>query len=184
MDYVVKGGTLAGDVLLILSGSVFIGLMAQISFVLPFTPVPITGQTFAVLSVGALLGSRRGVLTVAVYLMEGILGLPFFAGGSSGLARLLGPTGGYLIGFLPCAWVTGYLCERGWDRKVRTAVLAMLAGILEINPELYEAAALDGVSSRWQEIFYITIPSMKPQMLFGAVMAIVGTFQAGAIGVT
>jgi len=61
--------------------------------------------------------------------------------------------------------------------------LAMLAGILDINPELYEAAAMDGMSSRWQEIFYITIPSMKPQMLFGAVMAIVGTFQAGAIGV-
>lgn len=61
--------------------------------------------------------------------------------------------------------------------------LAMLAGILEINPELYEAASIDGMSSRWQEIFYITIPSMKPQMLFGAVMAIVGTFQAGAIGV-
>lgn len=62
--------------------------------------------------------------------------------------------------------------------------LAMLAGMLEINPELYEAAALDGLSSRWQEIFFITIPSMKPQMLFGAVMAIVSTFQAGAIGVT
>jgi multiple sugar transport system permease protein len=62
--------------------------------------------------------------------------------------------------------------------------LAMLAGILEINPELYEAAAMDGMSSRWQEIFYITIPSMRPQMLFGAVMAIVSTFQAGAIGVT
>jgi multiple sugar transport system permease protein len=62
--------------------------------------------------------------------------------------------------------------------------LAMLAGILEISPELYEAAAMDGLSSRWQEIFYITIPSMKPQMLFGAVMSIVGTFQAGAIGVT
>ncbi len=61
--------------------------------------------------------------------------------------------------------------------------LAMLAGILEINPELYEAAAIDGMSSRWQEIFYITIPSMKPQMLFGAVMAIVGTFQAGSVGV-
>jgi multiple sugar transport system permease protein len=61
--------------------------------------------------------------------------------------------------------------------------LAMLAGILDINPELYEAAAMDGMSSRWQEIFYVTIPSMKPQMLFGAVMAIVGTFQAGAIGV-
>lgn len=62
--------------------------------------------------------------------------------------------------------------------------LAMLAGILEINPELYEAAAIDGLNSRWQEIFFITIPSMKPQMLFGAVMSIVGTFQAGAIGVT
>jgi multiple sugar transport system permease protein len=61
--------------------------------------------------------------------------------------------------------------------------LAMLAGILDISPELYEAAALDGLKSRWQEIFYITIPAMKPQMLFGAVMAIVGTFQAGAIGV-
>lgn len=61
--------------------------------------------------------------------------------------------------------------------------LAMLAGILEIDPELYEAAAIDGMQSRWQEIFYITIPSMKPQMLFGAVMAIVGSFQAGAVGV-
>jgi multiple sugar transport system permease protein len=61
--------------------------------------------------------------------------------------------------------------------------LAMLAGILEVSPELYEAAAIDGLSSRVQEIFYVTIPSMRPQMLFGAVMAIVGTFQAGAIGV-
>jgi multiple sugar transport system permease protein len=62
--------------------------------------------------------------------------------------------------------------------------LAMLAGILEINPEIYEAGSLDGISNGFQEIVYITIPSMKPQMLFGAVMAIVGTFQAGAIGVT
>lgn len=62
--------------------------------------------------------------------------------------------------------------------------LAMLAGVLEINPELYEAGSLDGIRNRWQEIFYITIPSMKPQMLFGAVMAIVGAFQAGSIGVT
>lgn len=62
--------------------------------------------------------------------------------------------------------------------------LAMLAGILEINPELYEAGSLDGISNRFQEIIHITIPSMKPQMLFGAVIAIVATFQAGAIGVT
>lgn len=62
--------------------------------------------------------------------------------------------------------------------------LAMLAGILEINPEMYEAGSLDGISNRFQEIIHITIPSMKPQMLFGAVMAIVATFQAGTIGVT
>ena len=62
--------------------------------------------------------------------------------------------------------------------------LAMLAGILEINPELYEAGSLDGINNRFQEIVHITIPSMKPQMLFGAVMSLVSTFQAGAIGVT
>ncbi len=62
--------------------------------------------------------------------------------------------------------------------------LAMLAGVLEINPEMYEAGALDGITNRFQEIIYITVPSMKPQMFFGAIMAIVGTFQAGAIGVT
>ncbi len=61
--------------------------------------------------------------------------------------------------------------------------LAMLAGILNIDQSLYEAAYMDGMKNRWQEIFYITIPSMKPQMLFGAVMAVVGTFQVGAIGV-
>jgi multiple sugar transport system permease protein len=61
--------------------------------------------------------------------------------------------------------------------------LAMLAGILNINPELYEAGYIDGISKKWQEIIYITIPSMKPQMLFGAVMSVVTTFQAGAIGV-
>ena len=70
-----------------------------------------------------------------------------------------------------------------WSSK-GVGFLAMLAGILEINPEMYEAGSLDGISNRFQEIIYITIPSMRPQMLFGAVMAIVATFQAGAIGVT
>lgn len=127
-DYLVGPRTLGKDALLVLAGSALIGLMAQVAIPLPFTPVPVTGQTLAVLLVGALLGSRRGMLTVAVYLAEGILGLPVFAGGTSGLPRLLGPTGGYLIGFLAAAGVTGYLCERGWDRIVPTAVLAMLAG--------------------------------------------------------
>ncbi len=124
--------TLGQEVLLILSGSLLVGLMAQIAISLPFTPVPITGQTFGVLLVGALLGSRRGALALGLYLLEGIAGLPVFAGGTGGPARLLGPTGGYLLGFVAAAGVTGWLCERGWDRRVFTAALAMLVGNIVI----------------------------------------------------
>ncbi|WP_448594414.1 biotin transporter BioY [Thermoflexus hugenholtzii] len=116
------------DAVLILGGSLLTALMARVEIPLPFTPVPITGQTFAVLLVGAALGSRRGALSMAVYLLEGALGLPVFAGGAAGLARLRGPTGGYLIGFIAAAFVTGWLAERGWDRRPATTALAMLAG--------------------------------------------------------
>ncbi|WP_448592426.1 biotin transporter BioY [Thermoflexus hugenholtzii] len=116
------------DAVLILGGSLLTALMARVEIPLPFTPVPITGQTFAVLLVGAALGSRRGALSMGVYLLEGALGLPVFAGGAAGLARLRGPTGGYLIGFIAAAFVTGWLAERGWDRRPATTALAMLAG--------------------------------------------------------
>ncbi len=116
------------DILLIIGGSLFTALMAQIAIPLPFTPVPITGQTLAVLLVGAALGSRRGALSMAAYVLEGAAGLPVYAGGAAGLARLLGPTGGYLIGFIAAAWVTGWLAERGWDRRPFSTALAMLAG--------------------------------------------------------
>jgi biotin transport system substrate-specific component len=114
--------------LLAVSGSLLVALMAQVSIPLPFTPVPITGQTFAVLLVGALLGSRHGALSVGLYLLEGALGLPVFAGGTVGIGRLLGPTGGYLLGFIAAAWVVGWLCEHGWDRRISTAALAMGIG--------------------------------------------------------
>lgn len=120
------------EALLVLGGSLLTALMARIAIPLPFTPVPITGQTFAVLLVGAALGSRRGALSMALYLLEGAAGLPVFAGGAAGLARVLGPTGGYLIGFIAAAFVTGWLAERGWDRRPLTAALAMLAGNLVI----------------------------------------------------
>jgi len=109
----------------------------------------------------------------------------------------LGNPQGYLNGLL-LQWgiITepiNFLIHAGWIMPIIIVValwssmgvgfLAMLAGVLNVNPELYEAAAIDGVRSRLQEVFYITIPSMKPQMLFGAVMSIVGAFQAGAIGV-
>ncbi len=120
------------DAALIVGGSVFIGLSAQAAIPLPFSPVPISGQTLSVLLVGALLGSRRGALAVLAYLFQGIAGLPVFAGGRFGLLHLLGPTGGYLFGCVAAAYITGLLAERGWDRRVGTTLLAMLLGNMAI----------------------------------------------------
>ena len=120
------------EVVLILGGSLLIALSAQLQFVLPFSPVPITGQTFAVLLLGALYGSRRGPATVVTYLALGVIGLPVFAGGGFGLARLIGPTAGYLVGFVAAAFVVGLLSERGWDRKPWTTAASMIIGNLII----------------------------------------------------
>ena len=106
--------------------SLFIAACAQ--FAIPLGDVPITGQTFAVLLTGALLGSRLGAAAVIAYLIEGAVGLPFFAAGGSGLARFMGPTGGYLIAFPAAAFVTGAFAEHGWDRRYGTAVVAMAIG--------------------------------------------------------
>jgi biotin transport system substrate-specific component len=120
------------ELALLLAGSLLIALSAQLRFVLPFSPVPITGQTFAVLLVGALYGSKRGAATVLTYLGLGAMGLPVFAGGSLGIARLVGPTAGYLVGFLAAAFVVGLLSERGWDRKPWTTAVSMIVGNLII----------------------------------------------------
>ena len=95
---------------------------------LPFSPVPITGQTFGVLLVAMALGRVRGTAVVLAYLAEGAAGLPVFAGGKAGLAALMGPTGGYLLGFLAAAWVVGFLADRGWDRGYVRSVVAMTIG--------------------------------------------------------
>src|SRR5262245_8321736 len=100
------------DLILILLGTLLVAALAQIEIPLPFTPVPITGQTFGVLLVGAALGSQRGAASLVSYLMLGIFGLPFFAGGAHGLDILLGATAGYLIGFIIAAYVIGLLAER------------------------------------------------------------------------
>jgi biotin transport system substrate-specific component len=119
------------DVALIIGGSLLIGLCAHLKFLLPFSPVPVTGQTFAVLIIGALLGARRGCLAVLAYITEGAAGLPVFAVGA-GTAVLLGPTGGYLFGFIPAVYITGRLAEMGWDRRIGTTVLVMVSGNLVI----------------------------------------------------
>ena len=114
------------DVTLIVGFSVLTAVCARIALWLG--PVPVTGQTFAVLLAGALLGSKRGALSQLAYLAQGAIGLPVFAGGMGGVAYMLGPTGGYLMGFVAMAFVVGWLVERGWDRHVITAALAMAAG--------------------------------------------------------
>ena len=93
------------DVALIVAGSLLVAALAQIIIPLPFTPVPLTGQTFAVLLVGAALGSKRGLASMLLYIIEGALGFPFFAGGASGLHVLIGATAGYLVGFVAAAYV-------------------------------------------------------------------------------
>ena len=115
------------DAIVVICGSLLVALSAQLKFYLPFSPVPVTAQTFVVLVLGLLLGSRRGALTMLAYITEGALGLPVFAGGI-GLAVLAGPTGGYLFGFVVSAYVVGLLAEMGWDRKSVTTVAAMILG--------------------------------------------------------
>lgn len=112
----------------VLAGSLLVALSAQIEIELRLSPVPITGQTFAVLLVGAAYGSRLGATTISAYLMEGAAGMPVFAGGSSGIAVLNGPTGGYLFGFVFAAFLVGYLAEHGWARNPHMTALAMLIG--------------------------------------------------------
>jgi biotin transport system substrate-specific component len=109
-----------------------LAVLAQISIPLPFTPVPLTGQTFGVLLVAAALGSKRGTSSMILYILEGALGLPFFAGGASGWHVLVGATAGYLVGFVVAAYVIGLLAERGLERTIRTSFVPFVVGTLVI----------------------------------------------------
>jgi biotin transport system substrate-specific component len=117
------------QVALVVAFSLLMALSAQFVIPLPWTPVPITGQTFVVLLAGALLGSRLGALAMIAYLIEGASGLPFFRAGGGGLTYLaVSPTTGYLLSYPLAAFVTGLLAERGWDKRFTTAAVAMAMG--------------------------------------------------------
>ncbi|QPF88142.1 biotin transporter BioY [Bradyrhizobium genosp. L] len=113
-------------VVLVALGAALMTLSAKVNLPLPY--VPITLQTLAVLMIGAAYGWRLGSATMIAYLAEGALGIPVFAGPVGGLAPLLGPTAGYLFGFVPAALIVGYLGERGWDRSVIRLFAAMAIG--------------------------------------------------------
>ncbi len=118
--------TMVQNILLVLFFAGVTALSAQLSVKIGW--VPITGQTFAVLLAGALLGSKRGAVSQITYLAVGAMGAPIFANYMGGPGVFAGPTGGYLIGFIPAAFVVGLLAERGWDRRVWTTILAMFIG--------------------------------------------------------
>ncbi len=113
-----------------LAGSWLIAACAQV--VVPMWPVPATLQTLAVVLLGAALGARLGATSVLMYLAQGAVGLPFFAGGAGGPAHLIGPTGGYLMAFVLGAMLVGWLAQRGWTRKAWSTALAMFLGELVI----------------------------------------------------
>ena len=108
------------------TGSALIALCAQVS--VPFYPVPVTMQTFAVILIGLTYGWRLGGITVALYLVEGAIGLPVFAGGKGGMIVLMGPTAGYLYGFFLAAVACGWFAERGFDRSYFKLIVPLLAG--------------------------------------------------------
>ena len=116
----------------VVAGSLLVALSAQVEIELRLSPVPITGQTFAVLLIGAAYGSRLGAATLGAYLLEGGAGMPVFAGGASGIAVLNGTNGGYLFGFVFAAFIVGYLAEHGWGRNPYTTALAMVIGNIVI----------------------------------------------------
>ncbi|HEX9449523.1 MAG TPA: biotin transporter BioY [Dongiaceae bacterium] len=118
--------SLLNRAVLVLVGSLLIAAASQIQ--VPFYPVPMTMQTFGVLLVGALGGRRLGAQTVAAFLAEAAIGLPFLAGGASGLSHFAGPTAGYLFGFVLAAYVVGWLVERGAARNIVTLVGSLLVG--------------------------------------------------------
>ena len=145
-------GRLAMDAALVVGFALLLGLFAQIAIRIPTTTVPITGQTFGVLLTGGALGSRRGGLSMLVYMLIGMVGAPVFAPGSTLLADLLAEgrtlhfilpwsgshglvwsmsSGGYIVGFVLAGYLVGLLAERGWDRR-STVLLAMLAGNIAI----------------------------------------------------
>ncbi len=118
--------SIATDVVLVVAGAALTAVAAQLS--VPLWPVPVTGQTLAVLIVGSTLGAVRGSLSMVLYALLGIFGLPVFSEASKGFGVIAGPTGGYIIGFVFAAALTGWLAQRAWDHRILGAIASFAAG--------------------------------------------------------
>jgi biotin transport system substrate-specific component len=160
--------SLVTDLVLIAAGTALTAAMAQL--VIPLWPVPITGQTFAVLFVGATLGAVRGALSMLLYLVLGVVGLPIFAAGDSG--GLLGTTsGGFIVGFIAAAALTGWLAQQQWDRKVLRTFLSFAAGTVVIY--------LFGLP--WLYAVLTTFPAELMTQYFGTTDVLQATISGGIL---
>ena len=144
------------NVFMILIGSLSIGILAQASIPIPFSPVPITGQTIGVVLIGSLLGKRRGTLSIILYLMEGSLGLPVFANMQAGPHILIGPTGGYLFSFIIAAFLMGYFKEKGFIKSPANCFLACFASttIILLFGSFYLSIIVGGINKGFAIGFY------------------------------
>jgi biotin transport system substrate-specific component len=145
------------DAILVAGYAVLVGLLAQLVVNLPFTPVPITGQTFGVLLGGMALGARRALIGMLLYVVVGLAGVPWFAGHTGGFGVLGAPSFGYLVGFVVAAAALGVLAERGLDRKLPLALLAMVAGTAIIY--------FFGVTWLWNSLHISYVTALKLGLL-------------------
>ncbi|MFP5290365.1 MAG: biotin transporter BioY [Actinomycetes bacterium] len=122
--------TLVTDAALVIAGTALVAALAQVA--IPLWPVPVTGQTLAVLLVGASLGAARGAASLGLYALLGAIGLPIYSDAASGWSVLVGPTGGYIIGFVLSAAIVGWAAERRWDRGWLKAAVTFIGGSLVV----------------------------------------------------
>jgi biotin transport system substrate-specific component len=172
--------TLALDLVLVVAGAALTAVAAQIA--VPLWPVPITMQTLAVLLVGVSLGAVRGALSLSLYAVLGIVGLPVFSDASSGFAVIAGPTGGYIVGFILAAAFTGWLAQREWDRKWLRSVLAFLGGtVLVFAVGLPWLGAALGALGAPNDLNSVLQAGLYPFIVGGIVKALLA---AGIIGLS
>ena len=161
------------DAVLVLAGTALIAICAKIQ--VPWWPVPMTMQTWAILLIGGAYGWRLGGVTVLAYLLEGLAGLPVFAGPTAGPAYMAGPTAGYLVGFVLSAMVIGWLAERGWDRTIaRLSAALFLASIMPFVLGVAWLSYLFGIESAVQNGLVPFIPGMFLKLALAAAVLTAG----------
>ncbi len=150
LERVIRGRVVV-NVLTIVAASILIALAAQVAIPIPGSPVPLTLQPVAVLLVGVTLGSRRGAAAAALYLFEGMSGLPVFAQGHGGPVWLIAPTAGYLWSYPFASWLAGFVSERGWGSTILRAICGMLAalGVIYLGGWAW-LATLTNATHAWQ----------------------------------